>query len=330
KTALKTEADVVVNIGFGRVIEFHGPGAVAGEAGGVIAGPVFVLVWAESFGHDDGVSGLVGDEFAGEGDDVVGLAVAGVVVDELDTGLEYAVAVGAGKDGVLPEHRCGGFGEIDVVGVRIFLFGIDIHVRAHEGIAEVEWNVGAGMRQAEGVAEFVDGALQEILGIETFVEAEVRTDFAGNGVVVDHRPAATARIAGTAPVTKSGGTIAEVDEEPPDMTFASDFISPARPIDNVTGITRIPILAAGKREFAFDPQHLDRTVRFATENIGGRGRIAPLFHAGKKKSFGGVGDLCKSLVGAIRNFEIGRRKHHDAHRRRWRLVTDIGEGMAIG
>ena len=87
----------------------------------------------------------------------------GLVVDQLHARLALAVLRRSGEDGVLPEHRGRGLGQVDLVGVRMLPLDVDIDVRAHQRVAPPERRVWADVRQAEGVAQLVDGPLEEIL-----------------------------------------------------------------------------------------------------------------------------------------------------------------------
>ena len=78
------------------------------------------------------------------------------------------------------------------------------------------------MRQAEGVAQLVDGRLEEIRGVETHLQAEVGPDLAGDRVVIDDRRAAVAGTAGSSPVAEPLRSVADIHESPPDVPVAFD------------------------------------------------------------------------------------------------------------
>ena len=75
------------------------------------------------------------------------------------------------------------------------------------------------MGQAEGVAEFMDRCPEKKFPVEALYQPKLGTDLARGGVVIDHGPTAVARIAGTGKVVEAGRARAQVNEDPPDVTF---------------------------------------------------------------------------------------------------------------
>ncbi len=164
-------------------------------------------------------------------------------------------------------------------------------------------------------------SLQEILSIESLVQARVATNLAGDGVVVHHRPPAVPRTSAALPIVEANRTVAEVNEKPPDVAIPRDAVFLRGTLDHLACIIRAVVSATRRRLPSLHAQYLDRPNGLAPEEIRRRRCVSPFAHALEQDLLRRTRDLRQPMHGPRGSLQVRWREQNDADRRRRRVPT---------